>query len=171
MIKLIGAAVILLATTWAGFEYARRLSERPRHLRLFRNSFQVLEAEIMYGHVPLQEAAWKLSKQIPGHVGVFWGDFARGLMGKDATVKSAWESSLKTLQGEAGFREAELEVLSQFGETLGRHDRHQQQKQILLTTTHLEREEEDALQTKQKYEKMAKSLGFLSGLLLIVLLI
>ena len=31
--------------------------------------------------------------------------------------------------------------MKQFGETLGRHDRVSQQKQIMLTFTHLEREE------------------------------
>ena len=56
MIKIIGAVFILGATTWAGFEVSKRLSDRPRQLRLFRNSLQTLEAEIMYGHTPLGEA-------------------------------------------------------------------------------------------------------------------
>lgn len=60
--------------------------------------------------------------------------------------------------------------MKQFGETLGRHDRISQQKQILLTLAHLEREEVDAHEKQAKYERMAKSLGFLSGLLLIILL-
>jgi stage III sporulation protein AB len=60
--------------------------------------------------------------------------------------------------------------MKQFGETLGRHDRMSQQKHIMLTLTHLEREEADAIQAQATYEKMTKSLGFLSGLLLIILL-
>ena len=68
-------------------------------------------------------------------------------------------------------KNTELEILEQFGETLGKHDRYQQQKQILLTLSHLEREEKEALQVQSKYEKMVKSLGFLAGLLLIVLLV
>jgi stage III sporulation protein AB len=40
----------------------------------------------------------------------------------------------------------------------------------MLTLTHLEREEADAIQAQATYEKMVKSLGFLSGLLLIILL-
>ena len=61
--------------------------------------------------------------------------------------------------------------MKQFGETLGRHDRISQQKQIMLTLTHLEREEADARDKQKKYEKMVKSLGFFSGLLLIILFI
>ena len=57
MIKIIGAILIILATTWTGFEASRHLSERPRQLRLLKSALQSLEAEIMYGHTPLHTAA------------------------------------------------------------------------------------------------------------------
>jgi stage III sporulation protein AB len=47
------------------------------------------------------------------------------------------------------FKTTELEILKQFGETLGKHDLVQQQKQIRLALTHLEREEEDEAREKQ----------------------
>ena len=59
--------------------------------------------------------------------------------------------------------------MKQFGETLGRHDRFPA-KTNMLTLTHLEREETEARDKQMKYEKMVKSIGFLSGLLLIILL-
>ena len=65
MIKLIGAAIIMLATTWAGFEAAEKSVRRPRQLRQLKVALQSLEAEIMYGHTPLKEAAQKLQKQLP----------------------------------------------------------------------------------------------------------
>ena len=171
MIKIMGAILILAITTWGGFEFSKTYSNRTRQLRHFRNSLQALEAEIMYGHVPLSEAAARLSKQMPKPVARFWGDFAAKLGEQDATVKAAWEQSLKASGPFLALRKAELEILAQFGETLGRHDRFQQQKQIILAMTHLEREEEEAVQSQLKYEKMVKSLGFLSGLLLIILLL
>ena len=72
--------------------------------------------------------------------------------------------------GKDSFKKHEFEIMKQFGETLGRHDRFSQQKHILLTLTHLEREETEASDKQAKYEKMVKSVGFLSGLLLIILL-
>lgn len=171
MIKIMGAILILAITTWGGFEFSKSYSDRTRQLRHFRNSLQALEAEIMYGHVPLSEAAARLSKQMPKPVARFWGDFSAQLGEQDATVKTAWEKSLKSSGPFLALRKAELEILAQFGETLGRHDRFQQQKQIILAMTHLEREEEEAVQSQMKYEKMVKSLGFLSGLLIIILLL
>lgn len=168
--KLIGALFILVATTWAGFESSRHLSERPRQLRQLKSALQSLEAEIMYGHTPLHEASRKIAVQVAKPLSWFFEAFSKKLMSEETTVRDAWEDSWKEVWKFTAFKQAELEILTQFGETLGRHDRHTQQKQILLTLTHLEREELEARDRQARYEKMVKSLGFLSGLLLIILL-
>lgn len=170
MLKLIGAAIIIISTTWAGFEASKHLSQRPRQLRQLKVALQSLEAEIMYGHTPLAEAAIRLSKQMPNPLSWFFESFAGKLSSGETTVKIAWDESLKEVWKFLALKQGEFEILSQFGETLGKHDRYHQQKQIILTMTHLEREENDAIDRQGKYEKMVKSLGFLSGLLLIILL-
>ncbi|MBS4199635.1 stage III sporulation protein SpoAB [Bacillus sp. FJAT-49732] len=171
MIKIIGAIFIVGTTTWAGFEFSKQLSERPKNLRLFRHSLETLEAEIMYSHTPLGEAAEKISKQIPNPISTHYKKFSNYLKKEDAIVKSAWEKSLKDIWESTSLKQSEYEVLLQFGENLGRHDRETQQKQILLTLTNLEREEEVAREKQKKYEKMVKSLGVLTGLLIIILLL
>ncbi|MGG3737899.1 stage III sporulation protein SpoIIIAB [Aeribacillus pallidus] len=170
MIKLIGAAFILFATTWAGFESSKHFSERTRQLRLLKTALQTLEAEIMYGHTPLHEAARKLAKQLPKPLTWFFESFSKKLTTTETTVKNAWEDSLNEIWKWTPFKETEYEILLQFGENLGKHDTMAQQKQILLTLSHLDREEEEAREKQQRYEKMVKSLGFLAGLLLIILL-
>ena len=66
---------------------------------------------------------------------------------------------------------SELEILIQFGRTLGQHDLEQQQKQIQLTLHHLDRELHEALEVGDQYQKMARGMGILSGLLVIILII
>lgn len=170
MMKLIGAVFIIVATTWTGFEASRHLSERPRQLRLLKSALQSLEAEIMYGHTPLHEAARRLSTQMSKPLSWFFESFAAKLTSSETTVKKAWEESLSEIWKMTALKQGEYEVMKQFGETLGRHDRISQQKQIMLALSHLEREETDACDRQAKYEKMVKSLGFLSGLLLVILL-
>ena len=81
MIKIIGAILIVFATTWTGFEVAKQLTERPRQLRDFKTALQSLEAEIMYGHTPLHEAARRLSQQLPSPITtVFLTTFAKKLI-------------------------------------------------------------------------------------------
>ncbi|MDE5412256.1 MAG: stage III sporulation protein SpoAB [Bacillaceae bacterium] len=169
--KLIGAIIILIATTWVGFEIARRLSERPRQLRQLKIALQSLEAEIMYGMTPLAEACHNLAKQMPKPVSYFFSRFAQRLKDQEESVPVAWEESLKETWQLTALCDAEYEIMQQFGTTLGQHDRTNQQKQILLTINHLEREESEAKDRQNRYEKMIKSLGFLTGLLIIVLML
>lgn len=170
MIKLFGAVFILVATTWAGFEAAKHLSERTRQLRQLKVALQSLEAEIMYAHTPLTRAAENIAKQMPKPLSLFFDSFSKKLARGHTSVKVAWDESLQEIWKLTAFKQGELEVLKQFGETLGQHDRVSQQKHIKLTLTHLEREETDAVDRQNRYERMVKSLGFLSGLLLVILL-
>ncbi|AZV44283.1 stage III sporulation protein SpoIIIAB [Peribacillus asahii] len=170
MFKLLGAAIIIMATTWAGFEAARKLSTRPRQLRQLKVALQSLEAEIMYGHTPLKEAAQKLQKQLPKPLNHLFAAFATRLDQGETTVKEAWDESLTEVWSALSLKQGEYEILTQFGEMLGKSDKYHQQKQIMLTMAHLDREESEAIDLQGKYEKMMKSLGFLSGLLLIILL-
>ena len=171
MIKIVGAILILFATTWTGFEVAKQLTERPRQLRSLKTALQSLEAEIMYGHTPLHEAARRLSQQLPSPINDFFYKFGNKLTESETTVRDAWEESLKEIWGKTALKKGEFEIMKQFGETLGRHDRVSQQKQIMLALTHLEREENEARDRQFKYEKMVKNIGFLTGLLLIILLL
>lgn len=169
--KMLGAIFIIIATTWTGFEAAKRLSERPRQLRQLKVALQSLEAEIMFGHTPLAEACEHLAQQMQIPLKWFFDRFSKRLLKGTSSVKTAWDDSLQEIWNMTAFSQGELEIMKQFGETLGQHDRLQQQKQIRLALTHLEREELDAKARQDKYEKMVKSLGFLSGLLLVILLL
>ncbi|KAB2333823.1 MULTISPECIES: stage III sporulation protein SpoIIIAB [Bacillaceae] len=171
MVKVIGAILIILATSWIGFEASRHLSERPRQLRQLKSALQSLDAEIMYGHTPLHEAARRLSAQLSNPLASFFSSFSNRLTETETTVRDAWEDSLKEIWSKTALKQGEFEIMKQFGETLGRHDRISQQKQIMLALAHLEREVNDAHEKQAKYERMAKSFGFLSGLLIIILLI
>lgn len=112
----------------------------------------------------------RLSAQLSKPLSCIFESFAKKLTESETTVKDAWEESLEEIWSMTAFKQGEFEIMKQFGETLGRHDRLSQQKQIMLTLSHLEREEADAQDRQAKYERMVKSLGFLSGLLLIILL-
>ncbi|MFT8320645.1 MAG: stage III sporulation protein SpoIIIAB [Bacillus sp. (in: firmicutes)] len=170
MLKIIGAILIFASTSWAGMEFSKVLSERPKQLRQLKSALQSLEAEIMYGHTPLHEASRRLAEQLSDPLAAFFTDFSNKLTYEETTVKSAWATSLENIWKKTAMKQPELEIMKQFGETLGRHDRFSQQKQIMLTLSHLEREEEEARDIQSKYGKMVKSLGILTGLLIIILL-
>ncbi len=82
-----------------------------------------------------------------------------------------WNKRAEELAELASYRKNEVEILKQFGSSLGQHDFIQQQKQIRLALTHLERELEDARDEHHKYSKLARSLGVLLGVFIVLLLV
>ncbi|OAO82741.1 Stage III sporulation protein AB [Anoxybacillus flavithermus] len=168
--KWIGALCIILATTWSGFEASRLLRERTKQLRQLKMALQALEAEIMYGHTPLIDASLRLSQQLSKPLSWLFESFTQKLQKGTMNARQAWEESLHEIWKMTALKEGELEIMKQFGETLGQYDHEIQQNYIRLTMVHLEREEGDAIEKQQRYEKMMKSLGVLTGILIVLLL-
>ncbi|SFE30905.1 stage III sporulation protein SpoIIIAB [Alteribacillus iranensis] len=166
-----GAIFILTACTWTGFEVAKKLTERPRQLRQLKVALQSFEAEIMYGMSPLAEVSEKISKQLPDPVAHLFRYFSSQLKKGECEASEAWNQSLDKTWPRTAMGPQEKEVLKQFGMTMGKHEKMQQQKHIRLALVHLEKEEQEAKEKKMKYEKIAKTMGFLTGLLLIIILI
>ncbi|EPZ38142.1 stage III sporulation protein SpoAB [Anoxybacillus ayderensis] len=169
--KWIGAICIILATTWSGFEASRLLRERTKQLRQLKMALQSLEAEIMYGHTPLMDASLRLSQQLSRPLSWLFESFAHKLQKGTMNARQAWEESLHEVWKMTALKEGEFEIMKQFGETLGQYDHEIQQNYIRLTMVHLEREEGDAMEKQQRYERMMKSLGVLTGILIVLLLI
>lgn len=169
--KWIGAVCIILATTWSGFEASRLLRERTKQLRQLKMALQALEAEIMYGHTPLIDASLRLSQQLSRPLSWLFESFAQKLQKGTMNARQAWEESLHEIWKMTALKQGEFEIMKQFGETLGQYDHEIQQNYIRLTMVHLEREEGDAIEKQQRYEKMMKSLGVLTGILIVLLLI
>lgn len=171
MIKLLGAIMIIFVTTMIGIEFAKKYSNRTKNLRLFKFALQSLNAEIMYGHIPLGVATARISKQLNEPLKHFFYMFSNRIQNENKSVSEIWKESLDEIKEIAALKNTEYEVLIQFGETLGQHDRESQQKHIILAINHLEKEEIEAKDNQLKYERMVRSLGFLSGVLIVLILL
>ena len=77
MVKIFGAVLIVAVSTFSGFRTLKDTVRVPRQLRLLKSALQSLEAEIMYGHTPLSEAAERLVKQMPKPLNWIFQSFAK----------------------------------------------------------------------------------------------
>ncbi|MGX4669562.1 stage III sporulation protein SpoIIIAB [Cerasibacillus sp. JNUCC 74] len=167
----LGALMLIATTTWIGFEWSSRLANRPKHIRQVKNALQILEAEMMYSQLPLQEAFHAIKKQTPFPIHAFFDRLYKNMHQESKDFKIVWANSLDELMDISCLGKNEKEILMQFGQTLGQHDFNQQQKHIHLARSHLERELENANDQYEKYGRMAKSLGVLCGLFIVLLLL
>jgi stage III sporulation protein AB len=169
--KLIGIVFIVLASTAIGWEWARRLQLRTKQLKDIRVALEALETEMVYGLTPLEEACRRVASQVREPVGTLFRTFADDLNKEDKLAPEVWADTLAKVKRLLEFKQGEWDVLAQFGRTLGRQDLDNQRKHLRLALVYLEQQENDARENQKKHESMYKSLGFLCGILLALIMI
>lgn len=169
--KWFGAIILIAISTIIGFEFSRRLSNRPNHINQVKNALLILEAEIVYSQAKLQEAFKVVASQIPKPTEQLFLNTYQLLEKNEMNLIDIWKESVTTFMQKSSLTKTEEEILIQFGKTLGQYDISQQQKYISVTIHHLDRLLREAELIRDKYGKMAKSLGVLTGIFVVLLLI
>ncbi|NGQ94719.1 stage III sporulation protein AB [Brevibacillus sp. SYP-B805] len=172
MVKLIGSAIILFSATMVGWQVGKLYAMRPVQLRTLLIALQMLETEIVYGSTPLHRAFVKIGRRMAKEIGGIFLTAAE-LMGTAEALSTqvCWQTAVEQHWSQTVLRKEEKDVLLNLGYVLGSSDRHDQQKHLRLTMTHLRGLEEEARLEQGKYENMYKSLGFLGGLLVVILML
>ncbi|WP_054957695.1 stage III sporulation protein SpoIIIAB [Paenibacillus dakarensis] len=171
MIKLLGAAIVIVSATLAGFFQAGQFASRPRQIRELILALQRLETEISYGFTPLPEALLRIGSNMREPMKSLFETAARNMSPQYGL--SAQESIRKALNAHwrrTSMKSAEREALEQLSSVLGTSDRQDQMKHIALAASQLKHEEAAAREDQAKYEKMSKSLGLLVGALIVILI-
>ena len=171
VLKLLGAVLVLLSGTLAGFYQARQFASRPRQIRELILSLQRLETEISYGYTPLPEALARIGDGLKDPLGALFRDAASRMSPEHATTaQDSIRSALQTHWKQTSMKRAERDILEQLGGVLGTSDRQDQLKHISLAAGQLKLEETAAREDQAKYEKMSKSLGLLLGALIVIMI-
>ncbi|WP_134698835.1 stage III sporulation protein SpoIIIAB [Ammoniphilus sp. YIM 78166] len=171
MLKLIGASIILFSATMMGFQAAKMYANRPKEIRRLGVALQLLETEICYGSTTLALALQHVGKRVQDEIGSIFVQTAEYLTRYDGlSTMDCWEMGIEKTWPKTTMKQAEKEILLHLGKVLGKSDKLDQQKHIRLAILNLQKEEEDARAEQQKYEKMCKSLGVLSGILAVILM-
>lgn len=169
--KLIGAILLISATSYIGFDISKKLSSRTKELRMFIYSLQMIEAEMTFSHQSLRQIFIQVKEKTEGPVASFYERLAEHLKKPITYFYSLWNDELNLLKQQSTLKESELTILQQFGKNIGNHTIEQQKKQIKLTIYYLQKQLDEAIEQKNKYDRTVKSLGFLVGLLIVLILI
>jgi len=163
--------MLLGVTTIVGFRISYHLNQRPRHIRQLIDGLTILEAEMLYSQLSLQEAFFLVSRRLQEPTKSFFQQLSHELLKENINFIEQWNNQLEHFMYTSYLDDIDREILQQFGQTLGQHDYNQQEKNIHLTIKYLETQRDEALNQASQYGNMVKSLGFLLGLFIILLLI
>ncbi|MFC4404241.1 stage III sporulation protein SpoIIIAB [Gracilibacillus xinjiangensis] len=167
----IGAILIIITCFFVGLEYARKLEQRPKVIRLWKNSLLILEAEMVYSHATVQNACSNIAKQIGSPLSGFYHNISSRLKNESIDLYQIWEEEVEQFWTRVALNKEEKEIIKQFGRTLGQHDIIQQKKYIQLAITHLENKHQESIEMNQRYGKVSSSLGLLFGIFIALLLL
>ncbi len=162
MLKLCGGGLIVLGAAMWGFLKAMHLKKREEELSKIISGLAFLENEIVYEKRDIKYALSAVGK-ISGCS--FFSEAAADIeQGIAQAVKSAMGKCCENLSG------TDKSVLLSLGENLGMSDTCTQVKSILHTKEQLLIFKNQAICDYEKFGKMYKSIGVLSGLAIVILL-
>jgi stage III sporulation protein AB len=146
---------------------SNRYSQRANNLRQMKKALNILEAKIVYTYEPLPDIFLEISKKMNGDVGKLFF-VARKYMEIDF-AGDAWEKSIN--DSNIILQEEDKEALKSLGKLLGNTDVDGQISQIRLVNNFLDIQIEEAIESKNKNEKLYKKLGVIVGIAVVIVLI
>src|SRR5699024_12830174 len=98
---------------------------------------RLLEAEMGYSQLPLQQIFYTLSKQLTAPVAFFYEGLATELSMITEDFLIIWDKEVSILQEQSDLKSNELDTLRQFGRNIGHHTFNEKEKHIILTIYYL----------------------------------
>ncbi|MFD1675023.1 stage III sporulation protein SpoIIIAB [Alicyclobacillus fodiniaquatilis] len=170
LLKLVGAMLLVLATTLVGFKMAGAYRDRTRQLRALIRAVTHLQAQVEYQTTPLPSALQHVAARCSPPCGVMFQRAGERLAAENEGVSEAFRSALSWLQAESALKAGDCELVQMLAETLATTDRAHLDTQFQFTIDHLRQAEEDAREQGMKNARLWQYLGVLSGVLLVILL-
>jgi stage III sporulation protein AB len=170
VVKFFGSVIVFLGCGLAGMLVARSYSLRPGELRGFQAALRMLETEITYAATPLGEALLTLAERSDRRVAVFFRYVLAELSSDPGSAfQEAWEKALKKFYRETSLLKSDLDILNNLGKALGRSDRQDQRRHLCLAGEQIALEAAKAEKEALTRVKLWNYLGFLGGLVIILL--
>lgn len=170
MVKALAMICVFSSCTLAGLMYSSRLKLRCECLQGLLNSMRQLRARMGYSALPLFELVKRIGD--PGSAAL-WDPFSLWLE-RGYGVRDAWENALDEASEKekmyAALKKKELDALSDFMSTLGKHDLATSQKGIGVIELQLQECLEEAKSEHSKKGKLYSSIGMLCGLCAAILI-
>jgi len=172
MIKGIGALLIVISSGLLGILISSKYSIRPKEIRKLRFSLQMLETEIVYGSTPIPYACYNVGCKSDNP----WKDFflavSDNLLNRRCfSMEEAWNQSILDILQDSCLKQTDIELLRNFGRVIGKSDTEDQKKHFKLIYAQLEHHEKIAEDERKTNEKMYKSMGFLLGAAILIILV
>lgn len=172
LLKLLLSIIIFSTCTSIGFFYGNKFSNRLENLIYLEQCLKILETEIIYGSTPLPEALSNVYSKGNAKVSFIFEEIKEDLlMNKRKQVYESFLSIKELLYDKLYLKKPDVEIFISLGRVLGTSDREDQQKNFVLILNQISSLILEAKEERNKNEKLYRSLGLITGIGIIIILV
>ena len=159
MLKIIGSVLIVLGTTAFGVEKSREFSRHRKELEELQRIFTLIQTKIGYIKLPIEELFANMQNEW------LWGVSVELKSFQKRNFYEIWNASIDTYFRKSYLTKSELEELKQIGKHISSPEA------ICLYLLQLEEAIKNTREEEKEKKKLYQSMGILSGIFLVLVLI
>lgn len=157
---------ILLACSLLGKYLGKRYKQRLKELEEMRTALNIFKTKINFTYSPIPEIFEEISQSISGNIGNIFKSAKEKMQSNTANI--AWEEAVEEIP--SNLNKEDKYTLKTLSKSLGQIDIQGQTSQIDITQKFLETQIKEAIDEKQKNEKLYSKLGTTIGLAIVIIL-
>lgn len=167
IIKYVMLFFVFVASSLIGKMVAKKYTYRLQELEEMKNALNVFKSKIKFTYEPIPEIFEEIEKNTEENIARIFRLARSKMLNKSAEV--AWKEAIEEAQN--NLSKEDKQALSMLSKMLGQTDIEGQTSQIEITQNFLGVQIKQALEEKQKNEKLYSRLGTTIGLVIVIILI
>ena len=172
MLQIIGSSLIVVSTTLIGWSLVAHMKKRIRELYELQYYILMLEGEIQCANQDLYHCFQNISHHASGCWKNFFSDVLKEMEGeKKKEFREIWEDAMKKICNKTALTAEQQREWKCLGNNLGYLDQEMQIAWLDICEKKMERFEEKEREKFQERAKLYQSIGIMSGLFMVILLV
>ena len=167
ILKMILNMLIIVTSSALGTMVSQKYIKRVDELKAFKSGLNMLKTKIRYTYAPLVDIFTDISKSIKGNISALFQNACKQIEIKGATEGFCDAIDMTSLN----VNKEDKQVMKNLSKLLGKTDAAGQINEIELVESFLETQIEKAEIERQKNSKLYKTLGIISGIGIVIILI
>lgn len=169
VVKYIGLLLIFISTSGIGVLISKKYSSRVKELTELKNSLNIFKTKIKFTYEPIPDIFSQISGMTNENISKIFIEANEKM--KDKTAGQAWIEAIDDIKSKLNLNEEDINVIKGLSKLLGKTDIDGQVSEIELTSSFIDVQIEKAERDRIRNEKLYKTLGMITGLTIVIILI
>jgi len=172
IMNILGAFIVIGASSLAGIYYGNLETYRMRDLQEIKKGLSILRSQVDYIRAPLHEAMQHISERLSIPASRIFEMMAELLVHeRNSKVAHMWEAAIDQHGGALYLNEEDIDNIKAFGGILADIDSSLQLANIDLLVNYIDGQVSGLSVSRDKNKKLYRSLGLLCGTLIVIIFI